>query len=143
MQRLLCRQLLKGWSPQKPSRGCLQVGLPVRSAACTQGKSTAAPEPRRRQRQIDLERKRHLPRSAPPHLAPQSCADPARDIFSGASELVASLVVIPVSSRGGVFAALYLALEAPCDFEALSSVLLVRLCVDARSCACACVCASA
>ncbi|KAI8470351.1 MAG: hypothetical protein J3K34DRAFT_521472 [Monoraphidium minutum] len=55
----------------------------------------------------------------------QSCRDIARDVFSRASDLVASVVVVPLIGPGGApLGGLYLAAETPCSFENIQGVLL-------------------
>jgi hypothetical protein len=57
----------------------------------------------------------------------QSCAHPARDVFTQPDQLVASLVVVPlVHGDGPPCGALYLTLESPNDFASLQAPLLVR-----------------
>jgi hypothetical protein len=56
----------------------------------------------------------------------QSCAHPARDVFTQPDQLVASLVVVPlVHGDGPPLAAMYLTLEAPNDFTSIQGPLLV------------------
>jgi len=59
----------------------------------------------------------------------QACTHPARDIFTRASEVVSSLVVIPLLASDpsvGALGALYFAHDSPCEFEHIQDVLLVR-----------------
>ena len=46
----------------------------------------------------------------------QLCAAPARDVFTAARTLVASLVVVPLVVKGVACGAMYFSLGAPCDF---------------------------
>jgi hypothetical protein len=85
--------------------------------------------------------------SAPPPPPPaphfQSCPCPARDVFSRSSDLVASVVVLPLfladddgdEEEGGTdgspdaevpYGGIYFAVESGCDFENLRDPLLVR-----------------
>ncbi|KAI8470348.1 MAG: kinase-like domain-containing protein [Monoraphidium minutum] len=55
----------------------------------------------------------------------QSCRDIARDVFSRASDLVASVVVVPLIGPGGAsLGGLYLASDAPCGFTDVQGPLL-------------------
>jgi len=59
----------------------------------------------------------------------QSTAHPARDVFTQPSQLVSSLVVVPlVHGDDPPLAALYLTLEAPNDFAEVQQPLLVSFC---------------
>lgn len=53
---------------------------------------------------------------------------PAKDIFTRASELVSSLVVVPLLANdpsSGALGAIYFALDSPCDFDNIQDALLV------------------
>ncbi|KIZ06401.1 putative serine/threonine-protein kinase pats1 [Monoraphidium neglectum] len=57
----------------------------------------------------------------------QTCARPAKDIFTRASELVSSLVVVPLlapEDEGTPLGAVYFALDHPCEFENMQDTLL-------------------
>jgi hypothetical protein len=60
----------------------------------------------------------------------QTSARPARDIFTRASRLVSSVVVVPlVVGDEAPLGGLYFALDTPCEFVNISDTLLVRPCV--------------
>jgi hypothetical protein len=87
--------------------------LPSRGSAprFQRSRSPAAPPPRR-----------------PLRAAPQSCPRPARDIFSRASRIVSSVVVLPLvagdADDAPPLGGLYFALDAPCEFSNVQDVLL-------------------
>lgn len=52
----------------------------------------------------------------------------ATDIFpQSSSDLVSSIVVIPLMVAGKAFGGLYFALETPCSFDSIKELLLVRV----------------
>lgn len=56
----------------------------------------------------------------------QNCRFMARDIFTRGSDMVASIVVIPlISGNDKALGGMYFALDAPCSFEHLQDTLLV------------------
>ncbi|KAI8462305.1 MAG: kinase-like domain-containing protein [Monoraphidium minutum] len=55
----------------------------------------------------------------------QTCMRPARDVFTRSSELVASIVVVPlIAGDNEPLGALYFALDAPCEFANIQDTLL-------------------
>jgi hypothetical protein len=59
---------------------------------------------------------------------PQACLQPARDLFTRSSQLVASIVVIPLMARSDapVLGGLYFTFNVPCDFLQIQETVLVR-----------------
>lgn len=55
----------------------------------------------------------------------QSCPKMARDVFGRNSELVSSVVVVPLVVDGAPIGGLYFALDSPCSFEGMQDALLV------------------
>jgi hypothetical protein len=49
----------------------------------------------------------------------------ATDIFSRSSDLVASIVVVPLLVEGRALGGMYFALDSPCSFEDMQDALLV------------------
>jgi hypothetical protein len=59
----------------------------------------------------------------------QCCPRPARDIFTRASRVVSSIVVVPlIAGDAPPLGALYFALDTPCEFANIQETLLVRVC---------------
>jgi hypothetical protein len=56
----------------------------------------------------------------------QNCPTPARDVFTHASHMVSSLVVVPLLVDERALGALYFTQDAPCDFSNIQEPLLVR-----------------
>ncbi|KIY97123.1 hypothetical protein MNEG_10840 [Monoraphidium neglectum] len=54
----------------------------------------------------------------------QNCPTPARDVFTHASHLVSSLVVVPLLVEDRALGALYFTQDAPCDFSNIQDALL-------------------
>jgi hypothetical protein len=63
----------------------------------------------------------------PPRACPQSCAQPARDLFGRTPGVTASLLVIPIIGDHGKSeqGAIYFAMDTPSDFAHLRNTLLV------------------
>lgn len=51
----------------------------------------------------------------------------AKDVFSRSSDLVSSIVVVPLMVAGRCLGGLYFALDSPCSFENIQELLLVRM----------------
>jgi hypothetical protein len=56
----------------------------------------------------------------------QNCPTPARDVFTHASDLVSSVVVVPLMAGEAALGALYFTQDSPCDFSNIQDALLVR-----------------
>ncbi|KAI8469489.1 MAG: kinase-like domain-containing protein [Monoraphidium minutum] len=54
----------------------------------------------------------------------QNCPEPAHDVFTHASHLVSSLVVVPLIVEGRALGALYFTQDTPCDFSNIQDALL-------------------
>jgi hypothetical protein len=54
----------------------------------------------------------------------QNCPAPARDVFTHASHMVSSVVVVPLLAADRAFGALYFTQDAPCDFVNIQDALL-------------------
>ncbi|KIY93525.1 hypothetical protein MNEG_14437 [Monoraphidium neglectum] len=54
----------------------------------------------------------------------QNCPAPARDVFTHATELVSSVVVVPLLVGDAVLGALYFTQDTPCDFSNIQDALL-------------------
>ncbi|KAI8462418.1 MAG: kinase-like domain-containing protein [Monoraphidium minutum] len=54
----------------------------------------------------------------------QNCPTPARDVFTHATELVSSVVVVPLLVGDNVLGAVYFTQDAPCDFSNIQDALL-------------------
>ncbi|KIY97272.1 hypothetical protein MNEG_10691, partial [Monoraphidium neglectum] len=54
----------------------------------------------------------------------QNCPVPARDVFTHASQTVASLVVVPLLADDAMLGALYFTQDKPCDFSNIQDALL-------------------
>jgi hypothetical protein len=56
----------------------------------------------------------------------QSSARPARDVFTRSSQLVSSIVVVPlIAGDGPALGGLYFTFNSPCDFMHIQDTLLV------------------